>query len=327
MDGLLVAGYNGTASLSDLTGTVTPTNATFTNGTWTGSVTIGSARSGDRLTAADGYANGQSNAFDVTVPAPQYSLWDTAPSTGFWNSGDPQSVELGTRFRSSMDGQVTALRFFKDAGNNSAHVGHLWTNTGTLLATAAFTNETASGWQTAQLSEPVAITKDTSYVVSYHTITYHKTEGYFSSQSHTNGPLTALRSGVLTGTPAPTGNGLYAYGTSAAFPNNTYMATNYWADVVFEATPTNDAPVAVDDSYTTSEDTSLVLDATVAGTHDSPVDNDTDADTDTLTVTAVSNAAGGTVSLVSRERSPSSRPPTSASQGSTASTTRSPTAS
>ena len=59
-----------------------------------------------------------------------------------------------------------------------------------------------------------------------------------------------------------------------------------------------DRPTAVDDTYTTNEDTSLVLDATVAGTNDSPVDNDTDADGDTLTVTAVSNAAGGTVSLV-----------------------------
>ena len=225
-DGLVVAAYSGTAALSDLTGTVTPTTATFTNGTWTGSVTIGSARSGDRLTAADGYANGQSNAFDVTVPAPQYSLWDAPPSTGSWNSG---STIRGTRYALPLfDGRPDhRTPVLQGRNNNSAHVGHLWTNTGTLLATAAFTNETASGWQTAQLSEPVAITKDTSYVVSYHTISYRKTEAYFASQSHTNGPLTALQSGVLTGTPAPNGNGLYAYGTSAAFPNDTYMATNY----------------------------------------------------------------------------------------------------
>jgi hypothetical protein len=29
------------------------------------------------------------------------------------------------------------------------------------------------------------------------------------------------------------GNGLYAYGGSPAFPNNTYNAGNYWVDVVF----------------------------------------------------------------------------------------------
>ncbi len=59
----------------------------------------------------------------------------------------------------------------------------------------------------------------------------------------------------------------------------------------------NNAPVAVDDTYTTNEDTDLVLDAVAAGPNASPVDNDTDADGHTLTVTAVTNAAGGTVSL------------------------------
>ena len=61
----------------------------------------------------------------------------------------------------------------------------------------------------------------------------------------------------------------------------------------------NRNPVAVDDVYTTNEDTNLVLDATAAGAGVSPVDNDTDADGDTRTVTAVSGATGGTVSLVS----------------------------
>ena len=50
------------------------------------------------------------------------------------------------------------------------------------------------------------------------------------------------------------------------------------ATVSVTVTCVDDAPVAVDDTYTTSEDTSLVLDATVAGTHDSPADNDTDTD-------------------------------------------------
>ena len=69
------------------------------------------------------------------------------------------------------------------------------------------------------------------------------------------------------------------------------------ADVTI--TCVNDPPVAVDDSYTTNEDTNLVLDATAAGPNASPVDNDTDVDGNTLTVTAVVNPADGTVSLVS----------------------------
>ena len=71
------------------------------------------------------------------------------------------------------------------------------------------------------------------------------------------------------------------------------------ATVTIDLTCVNDPPVATDDSYTTNEDTNLVLDATAAGSNDSPVDNDTDIDSATLTVTAVDNAVGGTVSLVS----------------------------
>src|SRR5260370_31627906 len=33
------------------------------------------------------------------------------------------------------------------------------------------------------------------------------------------------------------GNGVYAYGSSSIFPNNSYSASNYWVDVVFNTTP------------------------------------------------------------------------------------------
>ena len=69
--------------------------------------------------------------------------------------------------------------------------------------------------------------------------------------------------------------------------------------VTIDLTCVNDPPVATDDSYTTNEDTNLVLDATAAGSNESPVDNDTDIDNATLTVTAVYSAVGGTVTLVS----------------------------
>ena len=58
--------------------------------------------------------------------------------------------------------------------------------------------------------------------------------------------------------------------------------------------PTNTAPSANPDTFSTVEDTALVLPASGAG---SPAANDTDIDGDTLTVTAVSTPSGGTVSL------------------------------
>jgi hypothetical protein len=58
----------------------------------------------------------------------------------------------------------------------------------------------------------------------------------------------------------------------------------------------NAAPVAVDDTRTTTEDTVLTLPLSAAG---SPAANDTDADGDALAVTAVSGAVGGTAAIVS----------------------------
>jgi hypothetical protein len=60
-------------------------------------------------------------------------------------------------------------------------------------------------------------------VASYHTNTGHyavTSNGLASAV--TNGPLTALASG-----------GVYAYGSSNAFPSNTYQASNYWVDPVY----------------------------------------------------------------------------------------------
>ena len=38
---------------------------------------------------------------------------------------------------------------------------------GTLLASATFSNETASGWQQVNFSSPVSITAGTTYIASY----------------------------------------------------------------------------------------------------------------------------------------------------------------
>jgi len=69
------------------------------------------------------------------------------------------TYELGMKFRSSLDGLVRGLRFYKGAGNTGAHYGHLWAASDhSLLATVLFTNETPSGWQEATFESPVAIT-------------------------------------------------------------------------------------------------------------------------------------------------------------------------
>ena len=47
-----------------------------------------------------------------------------------------------------------ALRFYKGTTNTGTHVGHLWSRTGTMLAEATFTGETARGWQQVTSLQP-----------------------------------------------------------------------------------------------------------------------------------------------------------------------------
>ncbi|MGH8828015.1 MAG: DUF4082 domain-containing protein, partial [Jiangellaceae bacterium] len=134
------------------------------------------------------------------------------------------------RFRSSVDGNVTGIRFYKGTGNTGTHVGTLWSNTGTALGSVTFTSETTSGWQEATLPTPVAINANTTYVVSYHAPVgrYAVDGGYFANAPTTNGPLTALQNG----TDGP--NGVYLY-SGGGFPTQTFNASNYWVDVVFSS--------------------------------------------------------------------------------------------
>ena len=75
---------------------------------------------------------------------------------------DTNAVELGFKFQADTNGQITGIRFYKGPQNTGPHVADLWSSTGTLLATATFSNETASGWQQVNFSNPVAITAGTT---------------------------------------------------------------------------------------------------------------------------------------------------------------------
>jgi hypothetical protein len=80
---------------------------------------------------------------------------------------DTAAVELGVKFQSDVAGVITGIRFYKGSTNTGSHVGKLWTTAGQVLATVTFTNETATGWQQADFTQPVAIAANTAYVASY----------------------------------------------------------------------------------------------------------------------------------------------------------------
>lgn len=135
---------------------------------------------------------------------------------------DTAPVELGLRFSSATDGTVDSIRFYKGEQNTGVHTGSLWTAAGELLARTTFERETASGWQTAQLPEPVTISAGETYVVSY-----HAPDGHYSADTEV---FTAPRSrGDLR---IPTGAGVYGYGESA-FPSENWRNANYYVDLTF----------------------------------------------------------------------------------------------
>ena len=141
--------------------------------------------------------------------------------------GDVGAVELGVQFRTSINGYITGLRFYKGSTNTGTHVGNLWTSTGTLLATATFANESASGWQTVTFATPVPVTANTTYVASYQTTVGHfAVDRFYFNSGYSNNPLYAFGTGEVTA-----GNGVYRY--PSGFPNASYQASNYWVDVIF----------------------------------------------------------------------------------------------
>jgi hypothetical protein len=179
----------------------------------------------------------QPHGIPITIPSHTCPcrLWNSSNVHGTPDSGDGKSVEVGLKFRADADGTVLAVRFYKALTNTGAHVGHLWSSSGTLLATANFTNETSSGWQLAKFSEPVSISANTTYIVSY-----FAPQGHYSADSNAfaqsgidDPPLHALANGV------DGSNGVYSYTTSAeTFPTDSFLSTNYWVDVVYSSSHT-----------------------------------------------------------------------------------------
>jgi hypothetical protein len=203
--------------LANGTYTVTPNKIGYTITPINRSVTVNGAN-----------VTGVSFTAGTSSGSTKTSIWSPTAVPGIAANADSGAVELGVRFRSDVSGQVTGIRFYKGSTNTGTHTGSLWSNTGTRLATATFTNETSSGWQEVSFAQPVTITANTVYVASYHTNTgqYALNQNFFSV-SVDKAPLHA---------PADTStshNGVYVYGPGGIFPTDSYLSSNYWVDVAF----------------------------------------------------------------------------------------------
>jgi len=211
---------------STLTATLTPLATLASSTTYT--VTVSATDlSGNPMPAPMTWS------FTTEAAGTTFTVWPSSTVPGTTSKSDTSSVELGVRFTTDVSGYITGIRFYKGSGNTGTHIGNLWSDTGTLLATATFISESGSGWQQGLFNNPVAVVPGTTYVASYFDPMGHYAvdQNYFVN-SYDSPPLHALADGTNGES-----NGLYIYSATSKFPNSSFKSSNYYVDVVFMTTP------------------------------------------------------------------------------------------
>lgn len=170
------------------------------------------------------------------VTGPFSAFGSLEPGTA--DTGDPSAVELGLRFSPTVDGVITGVRFYRSAANTGSHTGTLWSMDGTSLATVAFpdsSSTTATGWQSAEFSEPVSVTAGTEYVVSYSAPAgRYSADPFYYAYRGVDGP--PLR--VAGGYGMPDAG---VYDGVGMFPSRSFQNANYYVDALF--VPADELPL------------------------------------------------------------------------------------
>ncbi len=273
------ASVNTGVTLRDAAGTPVPATVTYDPATWTATLTPTAwlAKGVVHTSTVSGVTDALGNpiavpfvwSFTTQASGCPCSIWTLSTTPGPMAS-DVGAGELGVKFRADTSGFISGLRFYKYAANTGAHVGKLWSASGTLLGSVTFSNETASGWQQAMFASPIAIAASTTYVASYHT-----NSGFYAATTSglttavDNAPLHALASG------ASNGNGVYSTGTTSTFPNLTWNASNYWVDVVFTTTGADTTPPWVTGTSPANQSMGNGTTTTVTATFSEPIDSTT----------------------------------------------------
>lgn len=188
---------------------------------------------------------------------------------------DSGGIEVGFKFRSAINGYISGVRFYKAPTMTGAHTVNLWDLNGGLLATAASSGETASGWQEVNFSSPVAITANTIYTASMFAANgvYPYTSNYFSSDV-VNFPLTAPEDGSAPDGLGWDGQGVFNTSNTSTYPFDSFNATNYWVDVAFRGNIGSSAPT-VTATTPTSAATGVNPGQTLTATFDDVMDDAT----------------------------------------------------
>jgi len=160
----------------------------------------------------------------VPTMSTQTNFFDQVPQSQDLTDSVP--YELGIKFVSAVDGTITAIRHWKSNSETGAHVGRIWSESGTLLASVPFTGEGPKGWQVQALPTPLAISGGTTYVVSVNINSHYPMTLSGLASSVVRGDLSTVADGV---------NGVYNT-TPGSFPTSSSNNPNYFRDVLFKRT-------------------------------------------------------------------------------------------
>ncbi|MCW2986674.1 MAG: hypothetical protein JWR63_4244 [Conexibacter sp.] len=206
------------------TATLTPSSALAGNVAYTATVTTGAK-------SALGTALGAAKTWSFTTFAcpcsamggltPTYTGLDTRDGRA---APGPWSYELGTKIKVTSAASLTAIRFYKDAGETGTHTATLWSATGSVIATATYTGESASGWQEAALSTPVALTPGSTYVISVGFNARFVMTASALGSPLVNGPLQTVADGA---------NGVIG-DAAGVFPTASWANSSYFVDAVVQ---------------------------------------------------------------------------------------------
>ena len=207
-------------------GSVSPASAvTDSGGLASTSLTLGNAAGTNTVHAS---ASGIGSVdFNATASVPTQASGQTIFTTqvpAATDTADGVTYELGMKFRTARAGQIVALRHWKSPSETGTHIGRIWSANGALLTSVTFLGETASGWQTQNLSTPLHILANTTYVVSVNVVSHYPFTASGLAASIVNGDLSSVADGS---------NGVY--GTSGSFPSSSFQNGNYFRDIVFAA--------------------------------------------------------------------------------------------
>ena len=167
------------------------------------------------------------------------------------DSKDTASYTTGVQFFVTFTGRINGVWFYKASTNTGTHIAALYTSTGTLLAQAPYTNETASGWQYQAFDSYVPVAANTTYVAAVFMPNghYSTTKSVFANQAVAAHMITAPQS------TSTTPNGVYVLSTSLKFPTVSFGAVNYFIDVNYatlNAPPiANSGPTQTANAYQT----------------------------------------------------------------------------